>query len=68
MIMSMYAATFMLGILFCVTYTFFYYQIVIEQIVHKIVGLIQCATVYIMLRKSGSGLRLVPHKLNGGAI
>ena len=67
-IMAMYGVTCVLGLVFLMTYTIFYFQIVLEQMIHKLVGLIQCATVYIMLQRMGSGLKLVPHKLLNGAI
>ena len=67
-IMSMYGITCLIGLVFLMTYTIFYFQIVLEQMIHKVVGLIQCTTVYIMLQRMGSGLKLVPHKLLCGSI
>ena len=67
-ITSLYIATLAISMAFLITYQFFDFQIVVEQLLHKLVGLMQILTVYIMIQKSGSGLSLVPHKLNNGAI
>ena len=56
------------GIVWLITLSFFEIKIVFEEIIHKVFGFAQYGTIYYMLQKTGSGLRLVVHKLNNGDI
>ena len=68
MLFALYFSTFVLGIMFLITYELFEFSIEVCQLLHKIVGTFQLITIYYMLLQTGSGLRLVPHKLVNGNI
>ena len=67
-IIGIYVMTFLTQVIYLTTYAISDYSIVVEIFLHKVSNMIECFTVFIMLRSLGSGLKLIPHKLIDGGI
>lgn len=67
-ITGLFFFSFGVQITYLLTYTLSDYSVVVDILLHKLCGLLEVLTIYIMLERTGSGLKLVSHQLNDGSI
>ena len=65
-ITGLYCFTLIIQVAYLLTYTISDYSIVIDIFLHKIANLAEAITIFWMLESTGSGLKLISHRLNDG--
>ena len=64
----LYSLTLLVQVLFLMMEEFYSYSVIIDIIMHKILFAAQAITIYWLLEHTGSGLKLMSHRLNDGSM
>lgn len=64
----LYSLTLLVQVVFLMMETFYSYSVIIDIILHKILFAAQAITIYWLLEHTGSGLKLMSHRLNDGSM
>ena len=67
-ISGLYSFTLLVQVLFLMMEEFYKYSVIVDILLHKILFEAQAITIYWVLEHTGSGLKLMSHRLNDGSM